>query len=60
MNAARLIRKQVGFTVIEVALTLGLLTSILAIATVNLGVIQNKTYLAASVNTVISDIKLSR
>ena len=46
-----------GFTVIELAVVLGILTTILGIAAINLTTIQHKTYLATTVDTVIADIK---
>ncbi len=46
-----------GFTVVELAVVLGILTTILGIATINLTTIQHKTYLTTTVDTVIADIK---
>lgn len=48
---------KIGFTIIELVVVLGVLAITLAVASLNLTGIQNKTYLTTTVSTVVADIK---
>lgn len=52
--------QRAGFTIVELAVVLGILATILGIATINLTTIQHKTYLSTTVDTVVADIDKQR
>ena len=46
-----------GFTFIELIVVMGIIATIATVATLSLTTVQHKTYLAASVHTVIADLR---